>query len=156
MNRKKKQILFATGTPGVLTLGAGLLDDKPDVTAVNVGGGVLNGPSLAEILSRRVNAWAEKGQIEPTQLTLFLRRVKEEPAVTDVKLDGNVLVLTIDNGTEERIFPDAGIELPEVPAVGHYYWYEKCWHWVKNHKAVAIGGGSLLVLLIVLLIVKHR
>lgn len=155
MNHKKKQILFATGTPVAATLGAGLDDGKLDVAAA-ASGGILSGPGLAEILSRRVNAWAEKGQIEPTQLTLFLSRVKEEPAVTDVKLDGNVLVLDLDDGTVERIFPDDGVELPEVPVVGHNHWYERCWYWVKNHKAASIGGGALLVLLIVLLIVKHR
>lgn len=151
-----KKILFADAKAATMGFkpGADGTVEKPDYFLFGAGDG--DSVRLADELARRVYAWAERGDIESTQLTLFLKRVKQSPSVTDVKLDGNVLVLSIADGTVVRITPDDGLELPEIPVVGHLAWYERAWYWIKAHKAVAIGGTTLLLALVILLIVKRH
>lgn len=154
---KKKKILFASEH---LPIGPEMPDWVPGLfnnpDSGSQGNTVKVAEITAEILSRRVYEWSSEGKIEPTQLSLFLKRVKIEPKVVDVKLDGNILVLSIADGTEERIKPDDGIELQEVPFVYSRPWWEKSWYWIKNHPALSIGGGVLVIAIIVLLIVKRH
>lgn len=144
MSKAKKQILFATGAQ---TAALSIATTDTLTTSSEV--------SLADELARRVNAWFEAGKIEYSQYDLFRRRLKEQPAVSDVKLDGNVLVLAVNGGEDERIFPDDA-NLDEVVVVDSLPLRQKVWNWIKSHAAISISGGVLLVLLVVLLIKKLR
>ena len=153
MKQKNKQILFATG----MSVNAGGVD------ALVEDGGKADPMGLAEVLNTGGRAdqllniaasWMAQERISYAQYDLLRQRLKKEPAVTDLKLDGDVVVLAIEGGAEERIFP-TDPNLPPVVVKDHVPFYEKAWYWIKNHKAVAIGGGSAVLLLVIALIVKH-
>lgn len=151
-----KKILFSEPTAAIMGLKPdvdGTLE-KPDAVLLNG----IDGDSvrLADELMKRVASLYVGEKVTDHQYYYFKKRIKESPAITDIKLDGDVLVLIIANGTEERVQPGDGAELPQVDIVEHLPFYEKAWYWIKAHKAVAIGGTTLLLALIILLIVKRH
>ena len=153
MKHTKKLILFATGiSPNAAT--AVVLDGnrgKPDPGNLAE---VLSTGGRADQLLNIAASWMTQDRISFAQYDLLRQRLKKEPAVTDIKLDGNVLVLAVEGGAEERLFPEDP-NLPQVDVVDHVPFYEKAWYWIKNHKVAAIGGGSAVLLLVIALIVKH-
>ena len=151
-----KKILFSETAAAALRLnpGADGMMEKPD--AVLLEG--LDGDSvrLADELMQRVATLYVGEKVTDHQYYYFKQRIKESPAVADIKLDGDVLVLILADGTQERVQPGHGAELPQVDIVEHLPLYQRAWYWIKAHKAVAIGGATLLLALVVLLIVKRR
>ena len=151
-----KKILFSEATAAAkrLTPGADGMVEKPDAALLKG----IDGDSvrLADELMKRVSTLYVSEKVTDHQYYYFKKRIKESPAVTDIKLDGDVLVLIIADGTEERVQPGDGAELPQVDIVEHLPFYERAWYWLKAHKAVAIGGGTVLLALIILLIVKRH
>ena len=148
-----KKILFTVGS-NAAALG------KSEQLAEDIANGSLQqGPDgntvrLIDGLMLRVQTLYVNEKVTDYQYYYFRERVKKAPAVTDIKLDGDVLVLIIADGTEERVQPGDGAELPQVDIIEHVPFYQKAWYWLKTHKAVAIGGGTVLFALVVLLIVK--
>ena len=152
-----KKILFSTGanaaTMGLKPDADGAVEMPTDGNLNTPGGDAVR---LADELMQRVSTLYVGEKVTDYQYYYFKKRIKESPAVTDIKLDGDVLVLIIANGTEERVQPGDGAELPQVDIVEHVPFYEKAWDWIKNHKAVSISGAALLLALVILLIVKRH
>jgi hypothetical protein len=148
-----KKILFTVGA--IAGMGS-----KTGVDEVIENGGQFtpSGDSvrLADELMQRVSTLYVGEKVTDYQYYYFKKRIKEAPAVTDIRLDGDVLVLIIANGTEERVQPGDGAELPQVDIVEHVPFYEKAWYWIKSHKVVSISGAALLLALVILLIVKRH
>lgn len=151
-----KKILFSEPTAAIMGLKPdvdGTLE-KPDAVLLN--GIDADSVRLADELMKRVASLYVGEKVTDHQYYYFKKRIKESPAVTDINLDGDVLVLIIANGTEERVQPGHGAELPQIDIVEDLPFLERAWYWIKAHKAVAIGGGTLLLALIILLIVKRH
>ena len=151
-----KKILFSEQAAAAkrLTPGADGMVENPDAALLK--GIDADSVRLADQLMQRVASLYVGEKVTDHQYYYFKKRIKESPAVTDIKLDGDVLVLILADGTEERVQPGHGAELPQVDIVEHIPFHERAWYWIKAHKAVAIGGGTLLLALVILLIVKRH
>lgn len=111
---KKKKILFLTAADG--PIGPQMPDWVADITH-DPGTDPQNpAPNLADEILRRANAWLTAEKINYAQYDLLRKRLKASPAVLDAKLDGNIIVLALADGSQERILPDAA-NLPEITVI---------------------------------------
>lgn len=112
---KKKKILFATASAGAI--GPQMPHWAADITHNPGTGSQANNANLADEILRRANAWLTAEKINYAQYDLLRKRLKQTPAVLDAKLDGNIIVCALADGTEHRILPDDA-NLPEIPVIG--------------------------------------
>lgn len=112
--------------------------------------------SLADELLVRANAWLTAGKINFAQYDLFKKRLKETPAVVDAKLDGNVIVCALADGTEHRILPDDA-NLPEVTVTdSRDTWTLLGITWKKKYWIATFSATAVLIAVLTIVAAKHR
>lgn len=142
---KKKQTLFATGT-----LTADLVLGSPAVAEGKTQA------SLADELLVRANAWLAAGKINYAQYDLLRKRLKETPAVVDAKLDGDIIVCALADGTEHRILPDDA-NLPEVVVTdSRDTWTLLGITWKKKYWIATFSATAVLIAVLTIVAAKHR
>lgn len=151
---KKKKILFATASAGAI--GPQMPDRDADIIDHPGTGSQANNANLADELLRRANAWLTAEKINYAQYDVFRRRLKETPAVLDAKLDGNIIVLALADGTQERILPDQP-NLPPIPVIGHRdTWTILGLTWKKKYWIATLSATAVLIAVLSILAAKHR
>lgn len=141
---KKKQTLFLTG-PVI----------PKEMTAILPLQGT-DAASLADELLVRANAWLTAGKINFAQYDLFKKRLKETPAVVDAKLDGDVIVCALADGTEHRILPDDA-NLPEVTVTdSRDTWTLLGITWKKKYWIATFSATAVLIAVLSIVAAKHR
>ena len=112
--------------------------------------------SLADELLVRANAWLTAGKINFAQYDLFKKRLKETPAVVDAKLDGDVIVCALADGTIHRILPDDA-NLPEVTVTdSRDTWTLLGITWKKKYWIATFSATAVLIAVLSILAAKHR
>lgn len=112
--------------------------------------------SLADELLVRANAWLTAGKINFAQYDLFKKRLKETPAVVDAKLDGDVIVCALADGTEHRILPDDA-NLPEVIVTdSRDTWTLLGITWKKKYWIATFSATAVLIAVLSIVAAKHR
>lgn len=151
---KKKKILFATASAGAI--GPQMPDRDADIIDHPGTGSQANNANLADELLRRANAWLTAEKINFAQYDLFKKRLKASPAVVDAKLDGNVIVCALADGTEHRILPDDA-NLPEIPIIGKRdTWTILGITWKKKYWIASFSATAVLIAVLSILAAKHR
>ena len=141
---KKKQTLFLIGP----------VDPKEMADIVPSQGS--DAASLADELLVRANAWLTAGKINFAQYDLFKKRLKETPAVVDAKLDGDVIVCALADGTEHRILPDDA-NLPEVIVTdSRDTWTLLGITWKKKYWIATFSATAVLIAVLSIVAAKHR
>ena len=141
---KKKQTLFLIGP----------VDPKEMADIVPSQGS--DAASLADELLVRANAWLSAGKINFAQYDLFKKRLKETPAVVDAKLDGDVIVCALADGTEHRILPDDA-NLPEVIVTdSRDTWTLLGITWKKKFWIATFSATAVLIAVLSIVAAKHR
>ncbi|MBR3725249.1 MAG: hypothetical protein IKN11_07700 [Bacteroidales bacterium] len=141
---KKKQTLFLIGP----------VDPKEMADIVPSQGS--DAASLADELLVRANAWLSAGKINFAQYDLFKKRLKETPAVVDAKLDGDVIVCALADGTEHRILPDDA-NLPEVIVTdSRDTWTLLGITWKKKYWIATFSATAVLIAVLSIVAAKHR
>lgn len=147
---KKKKILFAEPIGPQMPHWAADIIDHPGT------GSQANNANLADELLRRANAWLTAEKINFAQYDLFKKRLKASPAVLDAKLDGNVIVCALADGTEHRILPDDA-NLPEIPVIGRRdTWTILGITWKKKYWIASFSATAVLIAVLSILAAKHR
>lgn len=150
----KKKILFGTGSNANF-IGPVIPEDIAEI----ISGDAVNAATLADIsqeLARKVYAWYNAEKINYAQYDLFKNRLKKAPAVTDARLDGDVLVLSIAGGQEERILP-TDANLPIVPVIGK----KDTWKifgvtWKKKYWIATFSATAVLIAVLAIVATKHH
>ena len=141
---KKKQTLFLIG-PVIPKEMTGIVPPQGTDAA-----------SLADELLVRANAWFTAGKINFAQYNLFKKRLKETPAVVDAKLDGDIIVCALADGTEHRILPYAA-NLPEVTVTdSRDTWTLLGITWKKKYWIATFSATAVLIAVLSILAAKHR
>lgn len=151
---KKKKILFATASAGAI--GPQMPDRDADIIDHPGTGSQANNANLADEILRRANAWLTAEKINYAQYDLLRKRLKASPAVLDAKLDGNIIVLALADGSQERILPDAA-NLPPIPVIGRRdTWTILGLTWKKKYWIATFSATAVLIAVLSILAAKHR
>ena len=151
---KKKKILFATASAGAI--GPQMPDRDADIIDHPGTGSQANNANLADEILRRANAWLTAEKINYAQYDHLRKRLKASPAVLDAKLDGNILVLALADGSQERILPGAA-NLPEFTVIGHRdTWTILGLTWKKKYWIASFSATAVLIAVLSILAAKHR
>lgn len=147
---KKKKILFAEPIGPQMPHWAADITHDPGTDPQN------SAPNLADELLRRANAWLTAEKINYAQYDLLRKRLKASPAVLDAKLDGNIIVLALADGSQERILPDAA-NLPPIPVIGRRdTWTILGLTWKKKYWIATFSATAVLIAVLSILAAKHR
>ena len=151
---KKKKILFLTAADG--PIGPQMPDWAADISHDPGTDPQDPAPNLADEILRRANAWLTAEKINYAQYDLLRKRLKASPAVLDAKLDGNIIVLALADGTQERILPDQP-NLPPIPVIGHRdTWTILGLTWKKKYWIATFSATAVLIAVLSILAAKHR
>jgi hypothetical protein len=112
--------------------------------------------NLADEILRRANAWLTAEKINYAQYDLLRKRLKASPAVLDAKLDGNIIVLALADGSQERILPDDA-NLPEFTVIDSPdTWTILGLTWKKKYWIATFSATAVLIAVLSILAAKHR
>lgn len=151
---KKKKILFLTAADG--PIGPQMPDWAADITHDPGTSPQDPAPNLADEILRRANAWLTAEKINYAQYDLLRKRLKASPAVLDAKLDGNIIVLALADGSQERILPDAA-NLPEITVIDSPdTWTILGLTWKKKYRIATFSATAVLIAVLSILAAKHR